>query len=96
MIINFAKFEILDGKMEQAAAAAKILSEKSLKDEGCREYTIAKNVEAESALYVVEKWDSLACLDAHMKTAHIADFDAAAKEFLAAPPAVTTVTTDIE
>lgn len=96
MIINFAKFEILNGKMEQATAAAKILSEKSLEDEGCREYTVAKNVEAESILYIVEKWDSLACLDVHMKTAHIADFDAAAKKFLAAPPTVTTVTTDID
>jgi quinol monooxygenase YgiN len=95
MIINFAKFTIVEGKLDQAVAAAQVLSEKSLGDEGCHEYTIAKNVESESALYVVERWDSMECLGAHMQTQHIADFDAAAADFLAAPPAVTTVTTEL-
>ena len=95
MLINFAKFEVIEGKMAEAIASAKVLSGKSLNDRGCREYTVTKNIQEENAIYVVEKWDDKTCLDEHMKTAHIAEFDAAAAGFLAAAPIVTTVTTDI-
>ena len=91
MIINFAKFSIIDGKMENAKESVKALAAMSLMDPGCKEYTLGKNINTENALYVIEKWENIELLNQHMQTAHIKEFDAAAKEFLAAPPKVTTL-----
>lgn len=44
------------------------------KEEGCIEYQIYQKDNANTDLFVFERWESRAHLDAHLKTVHMAKF----------------------
>lgn len=91
MYFNFARFDVVEGKMQDAHKALCELSAASYLDTGCYAYQVATAMGGENALYTLEVWDSLEHLDAHMKTPHIAVFNEKAQQLLSCPPNVTTL-----
>lgn len=60
----------------------------SRKDEGCLYYDAYADPENPNHFLLIERWASKALWEAHMPTAHVLDFMAAAGPLLAEPPRV--------
>jgi quinol monooxygenase YgiN len=66
----------------------KELREPSLAESGCISYELYRSAVDASAYITLEKWQSQADLEAHMKTPHIAAALGALGDALAGPPAI--------
>jgi quinol monooxygenase YgiN len=59
---------------------------------GCLEYRFTQDLEQPNLMHVFERWDNLASLEAHFRTAHMAKFNAQLPAYLLEKPVVTRYT----
>jgi quinol monooxygenase YgiN len=92
MIHVIATIEVLNGNRNQLLALFKDLAPTVRKEQGCIEYDTAVDLapdvagvapERANIVTVVEKWESPAALDAHLKAPHMAAFREQAGPLLA-------------
>jgi len=83
MICVLATIETAAGRRDDLLAVFRGLVPKVRAETGCIEYTPmidlpsgseAQGPERPNVVVMVEKWESLAALEAHLKTPHMADF----------------------
>ena len=89
MICVIATIEVAAGRRNDLLALFRPLVPKVLAEKGCIEYAPMIDVKSGlaeqdplrgNAVTVVEKWESLAALNAHLKTLHMAEYFRAADE----------------
>lgn len=76
MIVVLAELDFAPADAQQAAAALTQLAQGTRREPGCLEYAIALDLDEPGRLRLSELWSDRAALDAHFKTAHMADFRA--------------------
>ena len=83
MICVIATIETIDGRRDELLAVFRNLVPTVRAEEGCIEYIpmidsatgmAAQSPVRENVVTVVEKWESVAALEAHLATPHMADF----------------------
>ena len=93
MICVIATIEVAEGRRGDFLAAFKEVVPKVLAEEGCIEYgpmvDVQTNIPAQpplrpDAVTVVEKWESLESLEAHLMQVHMLEYRKAVKEMVAA------------
>lgn len=91
MIHVIAMLEVAPGRRDEFLAAFKELVPAVLAEEGCIEYAPAIDATTpldfqvatgDNVLTVVEKWESLAALEAHLAAPHVAEFRRKAEAIL--------------
>jgi quinol monooxygenase YgiN len=89
-LIVVAQLKAKPGREEELRKVALALVEPTRREEGCIRYELhLSDVDAAQVLFY-EVWTSRAALDAHMKTAHFAEFLKNTREIVAEPPKVDT------
>lgn len=76
---------------ESAAALAAVLRRLAVetrREPGCRAYDVYRSREDAAFFHTVERWSSLADIDAHLRSAHVGAALAAAGPLLGAAPAL--------
>ena len=68
-------------KVSEASAAAVVMMEATLEEEGCHAYKFSADLEDDGVFQVFEHWESQEALDAHFKAPHMADFQKAMPGF---------------
>jgi quinol monooxygenase YgiN len=81
------------GKVEEFKAILSTLREPTRKEAGCISYELTQNNADPTDFTFIEEWASQEALDAHMKTAHIADALGKATPLFGAPPDIRVFTT---
>ena len=83
MICVIATIEVLPGRREELLAATRNILLTVRAEKGCIEYgpmidkatgLSAQNPLRPDVVTMIEKWESLAALDAHLKTPHMAEY----------------------
>ncbi len=83
MIRVIATIELAEGRRDEFLAVLRRLAPTVLAEQGCSEYAPMIDVSSgipgqpplrDNAVIVVEKWESLAALQAHLATAHMKRF----------------------
>lgn len=74
MIMVIARFEAKPGQRDEVVRLAAPCIEATRKEAGCISYELMLSTENPDGLVFVERWESRAALDAHLKTEHIAAF----------------------
>ena len=82
MISVIASIHIKDGRKDEFLQAFKANVPNVLNEDGCIEYvpmfdaltTLPAQERADDVVTVVEKWDSLECLEAHLSAPHMLTF----------------------
>nr|WP_261361734.1 putative quinol monooxygenase [Aeoliella straminimaris] len=91
MIHVLAALSTVPGKRDELIAAFKELAPKVHAEQGCIEYATAVDIETSlgaqeplrpDVLMVVEKWESIAALEAHLAAPHMEEFRNAMSEVL--------------
>jgi len=91
MICVLATIEVAEGRRDDLLAAFKQVVPKVLAEEGCIEYgpmvDLATNIPAQPpvrdhAVTVVEKWESVQALEAHLMQPHMIEYRKAVKEMV--------------
>lgn len=67
---------IAEGTDESAIAAIVTMMEKSRAEDGCLDYTFARDLSDPQVLVLFERWRDAAALAAHGQSAHMRDFQA--------------------
>ncbi len=92
MICVLATVEVVEGRREQFLAAFRQVVPKVLTEEGCLEYgpmvDVETNIPAQppargNVVTVVEKWESVEALEAHLIAPHMLEYRKAVKELVA-------------
>jgi quinol monooxygenase YgiN len=76
MIVVHGSFRIPPTMVEVIRPAMEAMIKGSRAEEGCIEYSYALDVLDEGKVRVLEKWRDRAALEAHLRTAHIAEWRA--------------------
>ena len=83
MICVIATIEVAAGRRDELLALLRGVMPKVRAEKGCIEYAAMIDVRSglaaqgpirENAVTIVEKWESLAALQAHLKTLHMAEY----------------------
>lgn len=74
MIVVGAKITCKPGKREEFVRLAQPCIAATRKEAGCRFYTLYASTENDVDLLYYELWESRAALDAHLQSAHMAEF----------------------
>jgi len=91
MIHVIAAIEVAQGRRNDLLSVVRELVPKVLEEDGCIEYGPAVDVDAsmdiqgdlrENVVVMVEKWESVAALKAHMTVPHMAEFLGEVKEMV--------------
>lgn len=61
-------------KRDEAIAAALVVMEATRVEDGCEAYTFSADLADPGRLHVTEQWASQEAVDAHMASAHLAEF----------------------
>ncbi len=85
MVVGLRTKEGAGEKVETAFAPA---IKATRGEKGCLAYDLNRDTKAPEQYLVYERWQSLAALEAHLKSPHIATLLAALGDLLAAPPEV--------
>ncbi len=80
-------------KVEEFKAILTTLRDPTRKETGCISYELTQNNADPTDFTFIEEWSSAEALDAHMKTAHIADALGKAAPLFGAPPDIRLFTT---
>ena len=83
MIYVIAELRLKPGTAEKAVAEARKAVAGTVKEDGCIFYDMHRSINDPDKLVVVERWESRAALDAHMRTPHLLAWRAAGKDFIA-------------
>ncbi len=73
MVVVTAKIFFNPGKLKEAENILKELIEKTNQENGCIEYKSYLSSKSSDEIVIIEKWESQAHLDAHMKTKHFTE-----------------------
>ena len=73
--------ELDAGKREDVVAAMGVVMEKTRAEEGCEGYAFTGDLGDPGRFYVAEQWASEDAMNAHMATAHLAEFMGKMGEF---------------
>ncbi len=77
MIIVIARAEFDPARLEELRPILQEMMRATWEESGCLSYSMAIESESEGIGMIVERWDSLASLQAHFATPHMAAFNAA-------------------
>jgi quinol monooxygenase YgiN len=94
MIIVVANVTIQPVHRETFVAGAKACIAETRKEAGCHVYDMHQSVTNPDHYVFVERWESQAVMDAHMKTPHLQAFLALATPCLAAAPTIEAIPAD--
>jgi quinol monooxygenase YgiN len=86
MITILVQVQTKPSEHERFMAAARTLRDATVQEEGNVEYALWSPDGGGSQVLVLERWRDKAALDAHHEVAHMAQFRAAVKGAVAAPP----------
>jgi quinol monooxygenase YgiN len=75
------RFKAKEGKADAFEAAFKPVVAATLKEEGCLQYTLSRDLAQPGHFLLYEYWKDLETLRAHLKTPHLADLGKALAEF---------------
>lgn len=81
-----AKLQIKDGTQEKFEAAFAIAGRETQKDKGVIAYDLSREPKDSTRYVVYERWESLADLEAHLRTPHITALFGVIDELLAGAP----------
>ncbi len=81
-------FEARPGSGNAAEKVLVQLQECSRKDPGCLQYDMHRHPENRDQFMLFERWESREMLDAHLKLAHLAEFENVVKDLLAREPQI--------
>jgi quinol monooxygenase YgiN len=85
MLILYVTFTIKGCHRSEALKAFKTVCEETRKEDGCICYKLGADLDQENVYNLYEEWESATALDAHTKTAHLAEFLISINAFSAAP-----------
>ncbi|MFC6277220.1 putative quinol monooxygenase [Psittacicella hinzii] len=85
MILVYASCKVQATKVEKFKKLAAILEKASPSDKGCQFYRCGQEVGAENTFVFVERWDSMADLEAHMQQPHFTEYFPQIQEILEEP-----------
>jgi quinol monooxygenase YgiN len=77
MIIVMGTIKLAPGDIDRLHSAMATQMAATQAEDGCIQYVFSRDVTDPDALLVSERWRDQAALDAHMKTPHMAVFNAA-------------------
>lgn len=89
MIVIAAVFRVKEDKRNEALEAMSEMAAATLKEKGCNDYTFYADLKDTSKFFLFEEWDDQDCLDAHFKTAHMAEFRKKMPDIASEPTVVT-------
>jgi len=79
MIVIIGTMKVQPSDRDALLEAAKPLMVETLKEDGCLHYAFTADLVDPGIVHVVERWESEAYLEPHMKTDHIRTFGRALK-----------------
>ena len=85
MIIVTAAARLRPERRDEALAAARRMQETTAAEHGCHEYRFWIAIDDPHSLLLFERWEDLASLEAHLTSAHVAEFGAAIGDFVDGP-----------
>lgn len=77
MLVIAGRISIDPAKREAAIAAAVDMMEQTRKEKGCISYTFSADLSDPGEFRIFEEWEDAQALGAHMKSPHMAKFQAA-------------------
>lgn len=80
--------ETFDGKASEEMQAFQDLVSKVLAEKGCIQYELTQSIHDENQFVLLEKWESMTDLEAHLQTPHMVKAIAQAKAFRSKPPQI--------
>ena len=83
MIIVNGRIETTASNIESLKTALKSMENASRLEKGCHDYTFSIEINNPNIIRITERWDSIADLEIHFKSEHMATFQAA---MAASPP----------
>lgn len=88
MLVIAGKIKVKPETRAEAAQAALKMVKATLAEPGCKTYGFYAELEDPNTFLIFEVWESEAALMQHFQTPHMAEFNAAAPRYLAAPPSI--------
>ena len=79
MIVVIGTLQVEPSDRDALLEAAKPLMVETRKEDGCLHYCFTADLVDPGVVHLVERWESEACLEPHMKTEHIKTFGRALK-----------------
>jgi quinol monooxygenase YgiN len=80
------RFQAKEGAGEKLEAAFATAAKATRQEKGCLAYQLNRDVKMPTRYVVYERWQNLAALEAHLKSAHITTLLAEINEIRATPP----------
>lgn len=80
--------ETFNGKANEEVQAFQALVEKVLAEKGCIQYELTQSVHDENQFVLLERWASMADLEAHLQTSHMIEAIEQAQQFRLKPPQI--------
>jgi quinol monooxygenase YgiN len=77
MIVVNAIIESTESDIAAMKEAIATMEQKSQAESGCYDYTFSIELNNPNVIRITEKWEDMACLEAHFAEPHMADFQAA-------------------
>jgi quinol monooxygenase YgiN len=74
MVIVLGKMVVEQGQLSAVVELLKEVTDETRKEAGCIQYAFAHDVAEPTVIWLSEKWESQAALDAHGATAHLGRF----------------------
>jgi quinol monooxygenase YgiN len=88
MILVTARARVKPEARDRAIEAARLMQEASRAEPGCQDYGFWIAIDDPNEMFIFERWDDQAALDAHFQTPHLAEFAAVIGEWVAGTPEV--------
>jgi quinol monooxygenase YgiN len=88
MVIVAGRIRIRAERRSEAVAAAVKMMRATEQEAGCRAYRFTGDLEDPTLFHLFEEWADEAALQAHFQTPHMAEFNAAVPQLVAAPPSI--------
>lgn len=88
MIRVVARFQLKAGLVEQAKQLAQELIDLTRTEDGCISYDLAQSVKDESALVILEAWETQKALDIHSASEHFNRLVPQLADLCTTPPVV--------
>ena len=74
MLIVAAEVTVEEGAIDGVRGALRTMEEETRKEPGCLTYAFSVDINAPTMVRIFERWESMAALEAHFKTPHMAVF----------------------
>jgi quinol monooxygenase YgiN len=77
MLIVIGTFVVEEGAIDAVRAALHTMEQETRKEAGCITYAFATEINDPTTIRLVEQWQSMAALEEHFRTPHMAAFGTA-------------------